>query len=332
LANNNVLPAEFSLRSSDANDTANVAGSIFVDIPALTVVTGVDGTTPYNGNIYPPQFIKPTANMLSKAGNSAIVFAMGHSGQTIKFSNDLVLTLTLDTDSEATPLIWSSDSNGDFTIAGKDGIKNGIGFVRGGVSLNVNRSGNTYTHTVGLLIDHMSTYVIGVAPVVTNLVPSTINSGQNFTLSGRNFSPGVIVKFGTRSATIVSNLANALTVSSTGLPTGSRSVVVINSDGLMSAAFNLAILNAVGSEINNTEEVVTEEIESQKNDKKDVEEAVATKLKSDINGDGKVDLLDFNGLMVNWGNAKFKNQADFNADNKVDLGDFNIMMIDWSNK
>jgi|GEM_PF-6394249 len=51
--------------------------------------------------------------------------------------------------------------------------------------------------------------------------------------------------------------------------------------------------------------------------------------KTDANNDGRVDLLDFNILMVNWG-AVGPNVADFNKDGIVDIFDFNLLMIYWT--
>ncbi len=51
----------------------------------------------------------------------------------------------------------------------------------------------------------------------------------------------------------------------------------------------------------------------------------------DANKDGKVDVLDFNILMVNWGSTVAGNIADFDNNNKVDIFDFNLLMIHWVN-
>ena len=51
--------------------------------------------------------------------------------------------------------------------------------------------------------------------------------------------------------------------------------------------------------------------------------------KVDINNDDKIDILDFNALMVSWGSAAVGSLADFNGDNKVDIFDFNLLMINW---
>lgn len=56
--------------------------------------------------------------------------------------------------------------------------------------------------------------------------------------------------------------------------------------------------------------------------------AVAQKV--DANKDGKIDVLDFNSLMVNWGKTGTGNIADFNGDGKVDIFDFNLLMINWT--
>ena len=40
--------------------------------------------------------------------------------------------------------------------------------------------------------------------------------------------------------------------------------------------------------------------------------------------------MDFNILMVNWGNAPTNKNADFNQDGKVDILDFNTLMVNWS--
>lgn len=53
-------------------------------------------------------------------------------------------------------------------------------------------------------------------------------------------------------------------------------------------------------------------------------------LTGDANKDGKVDIIDFNLLMVNWGNNPTNLAADLNGDGKVDIFDFNILMINWT--
>ena len=52
--------------------------------------------------------------------------------------------------------------------------------------------------------------------------------------------------------------------------------------------------------------------------------------KVDANKDNKIDVLDFNVLMVHWGSASANNAADFSGDGKVDVLDFNLLMINWT--
>jgi len=56
----------------------------------------------------------------------------------------------------------------------------------------------------------------------------------------------------------------------------------------------------------------------------------ATPKAGDANNDSKVDIMDFNVLMINWGSTSANNPADFNKDGKVDILDFNLLMINWS--
>lgn len=52
--------------------------------------------------------------------------------------------------------------------------------------------------------------------------------------------------------------------------------------------------------------------------------------KVDANNDGKVNVLDFVVLMINWGKAGTGNVGDFNNDSKVDILDFITLMINWT--
>lgn len=56
----------------------------------------------------------------------------------------------------------------------------------------------------------------------------------------------------------------------------------------------------------------------------------AAAQKVDANKDNKIDVLDFDILMANWGSTSANNAADFNGDSKVDVFDFNLLMIHWT--
>ncbi len=51
---------------------------------------------------------------------------------------------------------------------------------------------------------------------------------------------------------------------------------------------------------------------------------------ADANRDGRVDILDFNLLMINWGSTSANNPADFNGDGLVNLLDLNSLMVNWT--
>lgn len=49
----------------------------------------------------------------------------------------------------------------------------------------------------------------------------------------------------------------------------------------------------------------------------------------DINHDGKVDILDFNALLVHWGQKGSNIDADLNGNGVVGILDFNILIVNW---
>lgn len=61
--------------------------------------------------------------------------------------------------------------------------------------------------------------------------------------------------------------------------------------------------------------------------KKEIE--IAYSIRGDINGDKKVNLIDFSILLYNWGKPK-NPAADLNNDGKVNLTDFSIMLYWWT--
>lgn len=59
----------------------------------------------------------------------------------------------------------------------------------------------------------------------------------------------------------------------------------------------------------------------------------STRTAGDMNGDGAVDIFDFNILFAAWGvgstSGPFYASADLNRDNRVDILDFNMLMLNW---
>lgn len=59
--------------------------------------------------------------------------------------------------------------------------------------------------------------------------------------------------------------------------------------------------------------------------------AITSPKSGDANSDSKVDILDFNTLMVNWGaQVSGASRGDLNNDGTVDILDFNLLMINWT--
>ena len=54
------------------------------------------------------------------------------------------------------------------------------------------------------------------------------------------------------------------------------------------------------------------------------------KILGDINRDKKVDIFDFNLLIVNLGDSPKNRKADLTKDGKVDILDFNTLMVNWT--
>jgi hypothetical protein len=52
-------------------------------------------------------------------------------------------------------------------------------------------------------------------------------------------------------------------------------------------------------------------------------------LQGDLNGDGHVDVIDFNTLMTQWGKTGSNLTEDINHDGIVDIFDFNILVANW---
>ena len=50
----------------------------------------------------------------------------------------------------------------------------------------------------------------------------------------------------------------------------------------------------------------------------------------DVTGDGTVNVLDFNAVLVAWGTAGSSISADLNRDGVVDILDFNVLIINWT--
>lgn len=237
LSGTNTIPVQITMQSDETIVNTDTVATIEVVIPPATEVTMIDNSgneVPYTGNINPPQIIKTTDDMKEEAGEEAIVITMGNPDEKITFSNDFVVTVTLDSTNTSAPLIWYYNPSVGLEIAGKDGVKDGITYVKGGTVLNTVNNNGVYTYTIGLLLDHMSSYVAGVDPSITSLSSSSATAGTAITITGTNFSPSANVKFGTTSATVSSLTTTSISIAVPSISVGSYNIIVTNTDGLFS--------------------------------------------------------------------------------------------------
>ncbi|PCI29968.1 hypothetical protein COB55_01145 [Candidatus Wolfebacteria bacterium] len=58
--------------------------------------------------------------------------------------------------------------------------------------------------------------------------------------------------------------------------------------------------------------------------------AATTTIRGDIDQNFKVDIFDFNIIMVNWGGSPTNAYADLDGNGKVDIFDFNLLMVSWA--
>ncbi len=51
---------------------------------------------------------------------------------------------------------------------------------------------------------------------------------------------------------------------------------------------------------------------------------------ADITGDNKIDVFDFNIVMIDWGKTGTNIKGDLDKNDRVDILDFNMLMINWT--
>jgi len=227
------------------------------------------------------------------------------------------------------PQIWYQDSNGALSLAGKSGIKNGIGFVKGGVLLNETVSGSIHTYTLGLLTNHMSKYLVAVKPTIESISPTNIAVGQTLTVNGYGFDTNAVVKVGGVVASRLSWRDDVLTVTVPSINTGTYNVKVVNSDGQISNTYSLSV--AGSNSLSGATADEQAEPESNKGAKQEDSSVTAMNFlkKIDFNNDEVIDIYDFNSMMASWGSSNKKQASDLNGDGKVDLSDYNLLMAYW---
>lgn len=64
--------------------------------------------------------------------------------------------------------------------------------------------------------------------------------------------------------------------------------------------------------------------------KAEIKKEIAALKRADTNRDGRIDILDFNTLMVHWGREGERVAADLDGDRRVGILDFNMLMVRWT--
>ncbi len=124
------------------------------------------GWMDYDGLVNPPRQIPLTKEVSDEIGENGVLFTMG-ADQYLRLKDGKTMFVKIEVtmpDSEPVPLIYYVAPDGSITIAGVDGTRDGVAYPPGGKVLatryDVPEAGMT-TYTIGLILDHMSTYAAG---------------------------------------------------------------------------------------------------------------------------------------------------------------------------
>jgi len=165
-----VVPVEVTLSTDDREEVVPVSANrmeIEVTIDPGTEITLEDGT-PYSGAIDPPRQVPVTEEIMAEINDpNAVVFTMGSAAEKLSLGEGQTMFVNLDITMPSNveePMVFLLEADGSLTVAGVDGVYGDQEIEAGGTVLatqaDVPEEGYT-TYTLGLLLDHMSTYVAG---------------------------------------------------------------------------------------------------------------------------------------------------------------------------
>ena len=168
--------------------------------------------------------------------------------------------------------------------------------------------------TVSLIANTMNTVSGILFPPTIHALNKTINPGENFVFSGRAMPKSAVEVF-LRAGSGAERFATS-TADTQGLWT-----VEMNTDNLSVGAYTAGARSSFSkTEMSGWSAGVSLGIGQ--------EAAADLSLRSDMNNDNKVNLVDFSILLFSWGTSDAK--ADINADGKVNLSDFSILIFYWT--
>ncbi|MBU0727146.1 S-layer homology domain-containing protein [Patescibacteria group bacterium] len=231
---NTELKQDLVLRNN-SNQVSNniIVTSLVANIPAGTKITDSVGTR-FTGRINPPRIVDkdeviPTGAQ-AKLGKNSIIIEMGDPTEKINFDTDFVVTVELVADIQ--PVIWYYNRSEDtFELAGKEGFNEGEHYYPGGIALSSITVDGETVWTIGFLTDHMSAYVAGVTPTITDISPALGLAGASVTITGTNFHSSATLTVGGEAAVAI--VDDTETISATipaTLTEGAHDVIVINPD------------------------------------------------------------------------------------------------------
>ncbi|MBI9089419.1 MAG: hypothetical protein JEZ12_09385 [Desulfobacterium sp.] len=168
-----VIPVTTTLTTDDRDEVAVVSryvARIEAVFDSGTVLEEEEGDSAgwmdYDGLLSPPRQIPLTREVSDALGENSVLFTMGADQYLrLKYGKTMFVKIEVTMpDSEPVPTIYYVAPGGSITIAGVNGNRDGVAYPPGGTVLatrhDVPEPGMT-TYTIGLVLDHMSTYVAG---------------------------------------------------------------------------------------------------------------------------------------------------------------------------
>lgn len=166
-----------------------------------------------------------------------------------------------------------------------------------------------------------------VTNVIDILLAPTIRSSHTVIKQGED----LVVSGYTVSNSLVTLLLNNQPFTTTSRPDGFWTII-ISTPNLNLGKYQLTIRVTKNGQTSQTSTVLEFEVSKEKS-VPTTEEKLPPGIcgRSDLNCDGRVDLVDFSILLYYWQQVVSINvRADINQSGLVDLGDFSVMMFDWT--